>query len=349
MGQDACIKFAIGQRPQTDHLNLNSNFIKGYKYVCMGKMFIGLFYFICFPKTICLLFSLSLPIRYCFSQDSIPSLSEKRYKSVIYKADTLYFEKPGLVKIATSVPGNIWQLTKSPFKKEYRTGLVIVAASTALLVWQDQTALNWVRRQSDAIGLKPEVEYNILWAAGKTRIIKVPKNMNTALYQLGEGGTSLLLAGGLWFFGKIRKDQRLTASAADLSETFITMGVTTQILKRISGRESPFASTAYGGRWRPVPAFSTYQKHTPSYDAFPSGHLATMMASVTVLSYNFPEKKWIKPVGYTVMGLSAWAMMNTEVHWAGDYPLALAIGYLSGKITSMRHKKKPAQVSVINL
>jgi hypothetical protein len=33
-------------------------------------------------------------------------------------------------------------------------------------------------------------------------------------------------------------------------------------------------------------------------------------------------------------------MMNTEVHWAGDYPLALAIGYLSGKITTWRHKKQ---------
>jgi hypothetical protein len=41
------------------------------------------------------------------------------------------------------------------------------------------------------------------------------------------------------------------------------------------------------------------------------------------------------------MALSAWAMMNTEVHWAGDYPLAIAIGYISGKITTMRHKRKP--------
>ena len=65
------------------------------------------------------------------------------------------------------------------------------------------------------------------------------------------------------------------------------------------------------------------------------------MATVTVLSSNYPEKKWIKPVGYTVMGLTAWAMMNTEVHWISDYPLALALGYLSGKISSSRHLKKP--------
>lgn len=301
------------------------------------------------PKFMSLLFVLFLCSKASFSQDSIAAFSPDLPKKVFYKSDTLYFEKPRLIKAVTSVPGNIWQMAKSPFKKEYRLGLIVMATSTAILVWQDQPVLNWVRRQSDAIGLRPEVDYNILLASGKTRIIKIPKNMNTALYQLGEGGTSLVLAGGLWIFGKIRKDYRLTATATDLTETFITMGLSTQIIKRISGRESPFVSTADGGRWRPLPAFSTYQKHTSSYDAFPSGHLATLMASVTVLAHNFPEKKWIRPVGYSVMGLSAWAMMNTEVHWIGDYPLAIAIGYLSGKITSMRHKKKPLQISTIKL
>jgi hypothetical protein len=65
------------------------------------------------------------------------------------------------------------------------------------------------------------------------------------------------------------------------------------------------------------------------------------MATITVLRKNYPEKRWITPVGYSIMALSAWAMMNTEVHWAGDYPLAIAIGYISGKITTMRHKRKP--------
>lgn len=73
------------------------------------------------------------------------------------------------------------------------------------------------------------------------------------------------------------------------------------------------------------------------------GHLPTLMATVTVLSYNYPEKKWIKPVGYIQMGLTARAMMNTQVHWAGDYPLAIATRYLSGKITTWRHKVKNKQ------
>ena len=101
--------------------------------------------------------------------------------------------------------------------------------------------------------------------------------------------------------------------------------------------------TAPGGKWRPFPSLGEYQKNTPNYDAFPSGHLATMMTTVTVLADDYPEKKWIKPLGYTLIGLTGFAMMNTEVHWAGDYPLALAVGYLNGKIITGRHKhpKKP--------
>jgi hypothetical protein len=28
------------------------------------------------------------------------------------------------------------------------------------------------------------------------------------------------------------------------------------------------------------------------------------------------------------LSLTAWGMMNTEVHWISDYPLALALGYV---------------------
>ncbi|HEY1201925.1 MAG TPA: phosphatase PAP2 family protein, partial [Niastella sp.] len=159
------------------------------------------------------------------------------------------------------------------------------------------------------------------------------------LYQLGEGGTSMLVSGGLFIYGKINKDKRALQTASDIAETFITMGITTQVLKRISGRQSPFMRTQAGGAWHPFPSFKEYQQNTSNYDAFPSGHLATMMATVTVLTTNYPEKKWIAILGYSLIGLSGWAMINTEVHWIADYPLALALGYISGKITCLRHKK----------
>jgi membrane-associated phospholipid phosphatase len=281
----------------------------------------------------CLLFLYALNI---YAQDS-----SINYKAGVYvfKNDTLFFEHPNLFNNVRNIPEDVWQLAKSPFQNKNLAGLAVVAATTTILILKDQQLINWVKKTSKRVNLNPQAKYNVLVKAGDTKILKTPKNFNTTLYQLGEGGTSMLVAGGLLTYGLITKNKRATATAYDLAETFITMGITTQILKRSTGRQSPFAATVHGGKWSPFPAFKNYQTNTGNYDAFPSGHLATMMATVTVLSSNYPEKKWIKPLGYSLIGLSGWAMMNAEVHWAGDYPLAIAIGYLSGKITTWRHKK----------
>lgn len=292
-------------------------------------------------KALLLMFSLLQLTRLCARDTLIVQTGIPQNSQVfIYHKDTLYFSKPNLLKNMGRVPSDMLGIAKSPFQQKNWIALSAVAASTALLILKDQDILNWVRKTSDGMGLSPKSDFNIIWQIGKTRIIKSPRNLNTALYQLGEGGTSMALAGGLWIYGKIKKDWRAINTACDLAETFVTMGVTTQVIKRITGRESPFKATVAGGRWAPFPSFNTYQQNTSSYDAFPSGHLATMVATVTVLTQNYPEKKWIKPVGYAILGLSSWAMMNTEVHWISDYPLAIAIGYISGKITTMRHQRK---------
>ena len=251
----------------------------------------------------------------------------------------LYFDKPNFLRSLSYVPNDMLYIAKSPFQKKNWIILSGIAASTYLIQLKDQNILNWVKEKSSQAGLDPTTKYHDALKFGKTRIIKIPQNTNSTLYQLGEGGTSMLIAGGLWLYGKIKHDNIAVQTCFDLSETFVTMGVTTQILKRISGRESPFKSTVSGGRWSPLPSFTSYQQHTPTYDAFPSGHLATMVATVTVLTKNYPEKKWIKPLGYSLIGLTGWAMVNTEVHWLSDYPLAIAVGYLSGKVATMRHLK----------
>lgn len=257
----------------------------------------------------------------------------------IYKGDTLSFEKPNLWRNIKSVPRDMLQIGKYPFQGKHWINISAIALSSAILIHYDQALTDGVKHASAQIHLDPETNYREVWKPFNLRILKIPLNWNSALYQMGEGGTSIMLAGGLFIYGKISKDYRAVSTAYDISETFITMGLTTQIMKRISGRESPFVATRPGGAWRPFPSFSDYQHNTPKYDGFPSGHLATLMATITVLSYNYPEKKWIKPVGYTLIGMAGWAMMNTEVHWIGDYPLALAVGYLSGKITTMKHRK----------
>lgn len=240
----------------------------------------------------------------------------------------------------TNVPYDLKEIGRSPFQKKNLKGLLITAGATALLIPFDQEITDGVKHFFRQLNVDPDTDYNVAIKVGETKILKIPRNLTSVFYQLGEGGTSMMLAAGLFIYGKIDHNKRAIYTAGDITETFITMGISTQILKRISGRQSPFVATKPGGEWHPFPSFKKYQTNTSNYDAFPSGHLATMMATVTTVALNYPEKKWIKPLGYSLMSLTALAMLNTDVHWIGDYPLALALGYISARITHEKNHKK---------
>jgi hypothetical protein len=51
------------------------------------------------------------------------------------------------------------------------------------------------------------------------------------------------------------------------------------------------------------------------------------------------RKKWIKPIVYTITGLVRYSIINNKVHWAGDYPMAIALVYLCTKQVSKRNRK----------
>jgi hypothetical protein len=260
------------------------------------------------------------------------------------KGKTYIYSKPKSFSFLTNLPKDFVGIGSAPFKKNAIKPVLLVAVSSAILILADQAITNGVEKFSNNIHLNAEENYiDILRInAGKTEIslYKAPQNINTALYQLGQGFPSLLLGGGLFVYGKIHKDYRALSTANQLAESFILMGVGTQVIKRLTGRQTPLASTSNGGNWNLLPTFKAYQTNTPNYDAFPSGHLATLMSTVTVLTENYPEKKWIKPVGYSITGLVGFAMINNKVHWAGDYPLAIALGYLCAKQVVKRSRRK---------
>jgi hypothetical protein len=248
--------------------------------------------------------------------------------------------KPRVFDCITNVPGNLWQIAKAPFKKQNLGSVALVAGATALFLWQDHKLMDRIDRTAESINLDSRTKYKPVLRIKDVVLLKVPDNLNSALYQLGDGGTSLLLAGGLFIYGKTNNDYRAIQAASDVTETVITMALATKTIKWMAGRQEPLRATKSGGSWNPFPSMKEFLNDKSNYDAFCSGHVATLTATVTVLSENFPEKKWIKPVGYSLVGLMAFALSNTQVHWVGDYPLAFALGYLSGKVTAARHKKK---------
>ncbi len=107
-----------------------------------------------------------------------------------------------------------------------------------------------------------------------------------------------------------------------------------QVLKHVTGRETPNTASTPTGVWRFFPNQSEYHKHVSTYDAFPSGHVTTTLAAVIVIAENYPEVWWIRPVGYVLTGLVAWGMVGTGIHWYSDYPLSVALGYTFGMIAA---------------
>ncbi len=150
----------------------------------------------------------------------------------------------------------------------------------------------------------------------------------------GDGRTQFGLAAGFAAYGFAADDDRALRTASQTTEAILACGVIVQVLKHVTGRESPKVATQPGGAWRPFPNQIEYHKHVPHYDAFPSGHVATALATVIVIGENYPEVTWIKPVGYTLTTLLAIAMVNTGIHWYSDYPLAIALGYSFGMLAA---------------
>ena len=164
--------------------------------------------------------------------------------------------------------------------------------------------------------------------------------MGSSLYFIGDGILHLGIASSFYTYGRFTNDNRAMQTGSQIAQGMASTGILTQVIKHITGRVSPFRSDdGHTDKWTPFPNQVEYHKHVSHYDAFPSGHMAVCMATVTVITENYSEIKWIRPVGYTAMTLLGFQMMNNGVHWMSDYPLAISMGYYLGKIAVNNGRK----------
>jgi len=160
----------------------------------------------------------------------------------------------------------------------------------------------------------------------------------------GDGRTHLAIAGVFGAVGWIADDPRSIRTASETIEGLIASGIVVQVLKHVTGRESPAAATGESGKWRMFPNLRSYQSHPSRYYAFPSGHMTTAMSTLTVIAENYPEATWIRPVGYSIVGLVGVSLVNVGYHWYSDLPLGVALGYMFGMVVA--HRDLPAKEAV---
>jgi membrane-associated PAP2 superfamily phosphatase len=221
---------------------------------------------------------------------------------------------PSWYAMFTNIPGNWARYAGMTFREETIPAMVGMTVLTGGLFATDQET--W--RLSDRL-------YKGSHAA---------KQLSDFFEYLGDGKPQFGLAAGFAVYGFAAGDRRALRTASQTVEAILSCGVVIQALKHITGRESPFLSTRTGGRWDFFPNQIEYHKHVPQYDAYPSGHIATALATVTVVAENYPELWWVRPVGYVVVGLIGVSMANTGIHWYSDYPLGLALGYGFGMLAA---------------
>jgi membrane-associated PAP2 superfamily phosphatase len=214
----------------------------------------------------------------------------------------------------TNIPGDAVRFYHQEFTVQRIPIYVGITALTALLIKTDDKT--W--RQSDKFYKRNSFN----------------KNMSDIFVSTGDGSSQFVLAAAFSAYGFTAKDDRSLRTASEIVEAVLTSGTVVQVLKHITGRESPYLSTKAGGAWRFFPNQVDYFKHVPAHDAYPSGHLTTSLSAFVVIAENYPEAKWISPVCYSTEALLAFSMVNQGIHWYSDYPLAVLLGYTFGKIAA---------------
>ncbi len=214
----------------------------------------------------------------------------------------------------TRLPDDWMRFARSTFRLKTIPTMVGMTVLTAVLVATDDES--W--RLSDRL----------------YKSSSLARGASDMLEDIGDGRPQFGLAAGFAVYGLAMGDKRSLRTGSQLVECILACGVVVQVLKHVTGRESPVVSTGPGGKWVILPNQIEYHKHVPHFDAFPSGHIATSIATVTVVAENYPEWTWVRPVGYTIVGMIGVAMANTGIHWYSDYPLGLALGYSFGMLAA---------------
>lgn len=263
-----------------------------------------------------------------FSQtDSTIQIKAQEFQ--VSENTTLIYPKPKISDLYRKIPTNFIGVGKDVVSKDIYGYSVAALASTIALLPLDPAIIQTSRKLGNNIGFSEDHSYSNL---GPLKI--VPGDAGSFVYFMGNGTTFILIGTGLATYGLIANDYRAQSTSMQLVQSILISGLFSQPLKRITGRESPFETSSSDrnhSTWKFMPSFSAYQENTSKYDAMPSGHLTTGIAALIVLAENYPEIRWIKPLGFTLMGLMSFEMVQSKVHWASDYPIAILIGYLIGK------------------
>ncbi len=245
------------------------------------------------------------------------------------------YKEPRYLEVITEIPKSIGNTFLQAFDRDSLWPWVAIAATTVYTYDQDENMLLDVQREGRRLGIGNAENTKTFLEVGGLPIFRGPTDTGSALYYLGDGWVHGAISFGLIAYGESTNSVRPLATGLQLAHGMIISTLFSQAIKRSTGRESPSERTRERGTWRPFPSIAAYQADTPTYDAFPSGHVMTATVTATVLYHNYPEYRYLTvPVSALWVTLLGLQMMNNGVHWASDYPLGIGMGVFFGNMVS---------------
>ncbi len=189
-------------------------------------------------------------------------------------------------------------------------------AITGGLIWTDQRTYNnlydWKQNQ-------PTIRF-----------------VSPVITNLGDGRASMAIFGGFLAYSFLGNDKTALEAGKIGLESFLVSGIAVQILKHTFGRERPSVASVSGGRWNG--AFLLLNQGSgkrggyAQFDAFPSGHTATVFAAAATLSEVYDETPWVSYASYSVASAVAVSRVMERAHWLSDCFVGGLIGYFSTRL-----------------
>lgn len=245
-----------------------------------------------------------------------------------------------MLDVVYKIPETSWGTLKTAFSKDSLPQWGVIIGSTALLYHYDEKIYSEIQQQGRHWGIGNGDNTKAAFQLGPYDV-RFPTDTGSGMYFLGDGITHSTIAASFIGFGYLAESPRAYNTGLEIVHGMVVSTIFNQALKRSFGRQSPIRKTKNRGEWRPFPSFKKYADDTAAYDAMPSGHIMTATMTFTVILENYPEHAyWIRPLEITWLTLLGWQMVNNGVHWASDYPLGIAMGYLYGKAAARLGQKK---------
>ncbi len=134
-----------------------------------------------------------------------------------------------------------------------------------------------------------------------------------------------LALGGTWLAARVANNADGRLEAGTMFEAAVFSFLSTEVLKKVAGRERPSAGGDRSG-------------FREGGDSFPSGHVTAAFAIGTVLAESGNDRqRWLRRIlGYGVGVITAYERMDHDQHWLSDTVAGAGVGIATARFLMKR-------------